>query len=345
VGVRQEAEPATTEIDEVAPGILRLQLPLRMPGLGHVNCYALEDDKGFAIVDPGMPGPQAWKLLLERFGLAGFELRHVHTVVVTHSHIDHFGASGRVRTKAGAKVVTSSTFRTWWDPTDVGEQELDAETQPDPRAPWAHDTPWGGKHPRPPRRVRLKYRLLRPMMKRWFATPSPSVRLADAQTIPLGKREWVSVHTPGHTPDHLCLFDPEGGVLLSGDHVLPTITPHISGIDAGADPLTDFFASLDKVAELDGVSRVLPAHGHPFDDLRGRVKDIHRHHEERLARLSEAAERLGEAPVEELSKHLFRQRSWGPMADSETYAHLEHLRLSGRANRREDEGRLLYSVK
>jgi glyoxylase-like metal-dependent hydrolase (beta-lactamase superfamily II) len=346
MAVRQEAEQATAEIDEVGPGILRMQLPLRMPGLGHVNCYALEDEKGFAIVDPGMPGPQAWKLLLERFQLAGFSLKHVHTVVVTHSHIDHFGASGRVRQKAGAKVVTSSTFRTWWDPTDVGEQELEAETaQPDPRAPWKHETPWGGKHPRPPLKTRIRFRVLRPMMRRWFATPSPSVRLTDAETITLGRREWVSVHTPGHTPDHLCLFDPDGGVLLSGDHVLPTITPHISGIDAGPDPLTDFFVSLDKVAELPGVTRVLPAHGHPFDDLAGRVKDIHRHHEERLAKLTEAAGRLGEAPVEELSKHLFRQRSWGPMADSETYAHLEHLRLAGNATRRDEDGRLLYSLK
>ena len=258
--MRQEAEPATAEIDEVAPGILRMQLPLRMPGLGHVNCYALEDEKGFTLVDPGMRGPQAWKILIERFKLAGFDLRHVHTVVVTHSHIDHFGASGRLRLEAGAQVVTSSTFRTWWDPTDVGEQELEQETQPDPRAPWKMET-------------------------------------------------------------------------------------HISGIDAGPDPLSDFFVSLDKVSELDGVTRVLPAHGHPFDDLTARVKDIHRHHEERLAKLSEAAERLGEAPVEELSKHLFRQRSWGPMADSETYAHLEHLRLGGKASRREEDGRLLYSLR
>src|SRR4029079_19189400 len=143
--MRQEAEPPTAEIDEVAPGILRMQLPLKMPGLGHVNCYAMEDDRGWTIVDPGMPGRESWAALLGRFDLAGFKLRHVHTVVVTHSHIDHFGASGRVRQKADAKVVTSSTFRTWWDSTDVGGQELEDETQPDPRAPWNHDTPWGGK--------------------------------------------------------------------------------------------------------------------------------------------------------------------------------------------------------
>src|SRR5438094_1930583 len=105
--MRQEDEPATTEIDEVAPGILRMQLPLAMPGLGHVNCYALEDERGFTVVDPGMPGKASWKSLIERFDGAGFQLRHIHTVVVTHSHVDHFGASGRIRVETGANVVTA----------------------------------------------------------------------------------------------------------------------------------------------------------------------------------------------------------------------------------------------
>jgi glyoxylase-like metal-dependent hydrolase (beta-lactamase superfamily II) len=344
--MREEALEATTEISEVAPGILRLQLPIQMPGLGHVNCYALEDERGVTIVDPGLPGPKSWKALLDRFDRAGFGLRDVHTVIVTHSHVDHFGASGRVRTLTGAKVVTERSFRTWWDPTDTGETELDlAEPEEPDGNPWDRTTPWGGQHPRPPLRVRLKYQLLRPLMRRWFATPSPSVRLADAETISFGRREWVAVHTPGHTIDHLCLYDPAGGVLLSGDHVLPTITPHISGIDAGPDPLSDFFVSLDKVGELDGVRHVLPAHGHPFEDLPGRVKDIRRHHEERLARLREATGSLGEASVEELSKQLFKPRSWGSMAESETYAHLEHLRLNGEAERREEAGHLHYSLK
>src|SRR3954451_18333753 len=172
--MRQEAEPAATEIEEISDGVLRLQLPLRMPGLGHVNCYALEDERGWTVVDPGMPGPTSWKSLVERFGLAGFKLKHVHTVVVTHSHVDHFGASGRLREVAGAKVVTSTSFRTWWDPRDAGERELEladpkgdgeadevAPAEPDPRHPWRQGTPWGGKHPRPPRKVRLKYRLLK----------------------------------------------------------------------------------------------------------------------------------------------------------------------------------------
>src|SRR3954466_10350698 len=150
---RQEAERATTEVTEIAPGILRLQLPIAMPGLGHVNCYALEDERGVTVVDPGMPGPKSWKALVDRFGRGGFALRNVHTVVVTHSHVDHFGASGRLRVEAGAQVVTADSFRRGWAPPDGGGQELGAvegtEAPPD-SLPWAQPPPGGGAPPRPP---------------------------------------------------------------------------------------------------------------------------------------------------------------------------------------------------
>jgi glyoxylase-like metal-dependent hydrolase (beta-lactamase superfamily II) len=334
--MREEAIPATLDIDEVVPGILRLQLPIRMPGLGHVNCYALEDERGWTVVDPGLPGPKSFKAMLQRFRLAGFDAKHVHTVLVTHSHPDHFGGAGRLRVTSGADVVTSRSFRTWWDPDDVDDPDAWEGVDFDQdKMPWKRTTPWGGEHPKPPLGVRLRYRVLRPFMHRLFPTPSPSTRLADADTIKLGGREWVAVITPGHTPDHLCLYDPEGGVLLSGDHVLPTITPHISGVDAGPDPLSQFVASLDKVLTLEGVQHVLPAHGRPFTDLPGRVEAIRRHHHERLERLQAFMGELGEANVVELSQRLFRPQVWGAMAESETFAHVEHLRLAGAVERRD----------
>jgi glyoxylase-like metal-dependent hydrolase (beta-lactamase superfamily II) len=178
-----------------------------------------------------------------------------------------------------------------------------------------------------------------------FPAPRPSRRVEDAEIVTLARREWVSMHTPGHTADHLCLFDPAEGVLLSGDHVLPTITPHINGIGTSEDPLAQFFASLDRMAELEGVTIVLPAHGHPFTDVADRAKAIRRHHEERLDKLRAASREIGGfATVGELSQHLFAPRSWGQMADSETYAHLEHLRLLGEAECRSADGKLLYEV-
>src|SRR5262249_35841459 len=110
---KQEQEPASAEITEVAPGVLRLQLPIELPGLGHVNTYALEDGDGFALVDPGLPGEPNWNNLLDRLQRAEIPLARVHTVVVTHSHPDHFGAAGLLTEQTGARLVTSTQFRIW----------------------------------------------------------------------------------------------------------------------------------------------------------------------------------------------------------------------------------------
>src|SRR5262249_25476248 len=83
---KQEQEPASPEVTEVAPNILRMQLPIWMPGLGHVNMYALVDDRGLTVVDPGLPGPQSWKALKTRLKTADYRLKDIHTVLVTHSH-------------------------------------------------------------------------------------------------------------------------------------------------------------------------------------------------------------------------------------------------------------------
>ena len=94
--MREEQEPAGTEVVEVAPDVVRLQLPITMPGLGHVNSYVLPDERGAAVVDPGMPGPNSWRALMRRLGEAGVKVKDIHTVIITHAHPDHFGNAGRL---------------------------------------------------------------------------------------------------------------------------------------------------------------------------------------------------------------------------------------------------------
>ena len=343
---KQEQEDASTEVTEVGPNVLRMQLPIQMPGLGHVNMYALLDDRGAAIVDPGLPGPPTWKAIQKRLAQAGLKVADVHTVIVTHSHPDHFGTAGRLADEAGAELVTHAAFHNAWMPhshEDLDEVDPEDLILADPFGA----TPWGTQPFRPPLRRRMMFRAMRtPVWRRFspFVMPRPTVRLRDGDVIKLAGRELFAVHTPGHTLDHLCLHDPEAGLLLSGDHVLPTITPHIAGIGAGRDPLKAFFESLDRVAALPDVQKVLPAHGHPFGDLPGRTDSIKRHHHERLETLLEASKAMGPATVTELSHHLFRKERWGHMAESETYAHLEHLRLAGEAERHDRKGEAIFEV-
>ena len=154
--------------------MLRLQLPISMPGLGHVNCYAMEDSDGVALVDPGLPGPGTWRHLKRRLADAGLPIERVHTVVVTHSHPDHFGQAERLRKRFGADIVTHESFRTFLDPqaeADDHDVYTVLESSPDhdrvgfdpndaaqeaaiarpasvdqaSGSPFSRTTPWGGK--------------------------------------------------------------------------------------------------------------------------------------------------------------------------------------------------------
>ncbi len=373
---KQEQEPPSDDVTEVAPGVLRMQLPIWMPGLGHVNMYGLVDGDGVAVVDPGLPGPQSWRALKQRLKTAGFKLRDVHTVVVTHSHPDHFGGAGRIAREAGAKIVTHHAFSTWTvkgpspqralsegdarrleheaarlaQSVDVPSDEIptiaevdmvrdDTDEREPTSTPWGATTPWGTVNSGPP----LKRRLLIKAAKLFFAPPEPTHRLHHGERMRLAGREWFVVHTPGHTVDHLCAWDPETGTLLTGDHVLPSITPHVSGVRK-ADSLKSYLATLDLVAQLDGVRLGLPAHGHPFTDVPGRVEAIKTHHHERMALLRQASLALGPATVPQLSREVFPRRHWGVMAESETFAHLEHMVHAHEAERFERDGMLHYRL-
>jgi glyoxylase-like metal-dependent hydrolase (beta-lactamase superfamily II) len=276
----------------------------------------------------------------------------VHTVIVTHSHPDHFGGAARLAKESGAKVVAHRSFRFGvleaTDEAEVSVEDLAAQGEDDEAhrnviAGWSHRTPWGGAHPRPPFRMRLRWRVARWLGNSFVPEVTKPVRAGEV--LALGGREWVIKHTPGHTEDHICLHDPASGLFLSGDHVLPTITPHISGLALSKDPLQVFFRSLEQAAATPDVKLVLPAHGHPFHDLAARCEAIRQHHYDRLDNVKRIGRELGPATVQAFSQKLFHPRSWGEMAESETYAHLEHLRLQHQAtSRRDAKGFLIYET-
>ena len=363
---KQEQEDARTEVSEVAPGVLRMELPIAMPGLGHVNCYALVDDRGAAVIDPGLPGPETREALRHRLGQAGLRETDVHTVVITHSHPDHFGSASWFARVADARIVAYRSFGWGIGVAPAGEHAHHEVSVDDLRAhsdafaeeagidegesrsmmeQWrrrrGRPSPWGGSPLGPPKLDGKESEVAELMMKE-DAFPKISDPVVDGAVLQLAGREWFVRFTPGHTADHICLHSPELGLFFSGDHVLPSITPHIAGTGPADDPLDLFMKALDDVARIEGVQRVLPAHGNPFDDLAGRTREIKRHHHERLLHVKEIGRELGPATVVDFSKRLFPERSWGMMAESETYAHLEHLRHAREAERHHEAGQLLY---
>ena len=86
--------------------------------------------------------------------------------------------------------------------------------------------------------------------------------------------------TPGHAPSHVCLYQPERRLLISGDHVLGRISLFY---DYGwtPDPVGEFLGSLDVVDELDA-RLALSGHGKPFVDVHGHIEGNRELVDERL---------------------------------------------------------------
>ena len=146
------------------------------------------------------------------------------------------------------------------------------------------------------------------------------------------------VHAPGHADHQLMLHNEERKILFAADHVLLRITPNI-GLwpESEPNPLARYLSSLQSMRDLP-VDLVLPGHGPLFHDLKGRIDELSRHHEERLDLMLREIDGAPRTPFE-VSRKVFR---YGLslyeqcFALSETLAHLEHLVHEGRAERMEN---------
>lgn len=99
----------------------------------------------------------------------------------------------------------------------------------------------------------------------------PARLLEDGDVIDLGGRTLQALHTPGHSPGHLCFWEAERGYLFTGDLVyLDILFAYYPSTDPEA-----YLASLEKLEALQGVERVFPGH-HSLDirpEILGRMGD------------------------------------------------------------------------
>jgi glyoxylase-like metal-dependent hydrolase (beta-lactamase superfamily II) len=149
------------------------------------------------------------------------------------------------------------------------------------------------------------------------------------------------IWTPGHASGHICLYEPDKKIFISGDHILPTITPNISvHPQAIENPLGRYLNSLRELKQLE-VELTLPGHGKPFTGFIKRIDEILQHHEQRnqemLAELVNGT-RTSYQVAQKVTWGI--QGSWDSLPDFhkraailETLAHLEEMAASGRIDR------------
>src|SRR5450759_205316 len=260
------------EVERVRPGLWSVPVPIPDNPLRYVLVHLLELDDGVAVVDTGWNTSEAWKALVDGLAVAGYAVEVVRAALVTHMHPDHYGLAGRLREASGAWVALH--------PADAallpgrygaGIDSLVAQMRAllsDCGVPGA---------------VTAELSEASMGLREFVSQAEPDVLLEHGRRVDLHGWDVVPLHTPGHSPGHVCFLDRRGRLLLSGDHVLPRISPNISvHTQQPANPLADYLASLRAVRDLD-VEEVLPAHEWRFTALATRVDELLAHHHDRQA--------------------------------------------------------------
>jgi glyoxylase-like metal-dependent hydrolase (beta-lactamase superfamily II) len=313
-------------VERVRPGLWSIPVPIPQNPLRYVLVYAFELDDGIALVDAGWPTDDAWDTLVAGLSTAGFGPADVRAVLVTHIHPDHYGLAGRLREASGAWIgmhpadatLLQARYRTIESLVDAQRHMLAESGVPDGELPDLSEASLG--------------------IRTLLGNPAdPDIMLDDGDEPELAGWRLRVLWTPGHSPGHICFYDPDRRLLLSGDHVLPRITPNVSAhTQQRANPLADFLDSLARVAALD-VEEVLPAHEYRFAGLATRVDHLIHHHEERLLEIEQVLDAQPGASTWELTLRLSWSRSWEEIphymrraAVGETLAHLLLLDHRGR---------------
>lgn len=326
--------PGPGEAVEVAPGVKWLRMPLS-GSLAYINVWAIEEEGGWAIVDTGMGGPDtrdAWRAAFAG-ALAG---KPVTRVFVTHMHPDHIGMAGWLTRKFQCRLwISRLEFLMCRSlAADTGREAPRDALEFYRAAGWDEEsledyrTRFGG------------------FGKALHALPDAFRRLSDGDEVEIGGRTWTVVVGSGHSPEHVCLWQKDLKLFISGDQVLPKISSNVSVFptEPEGDPLTDWLTSLARIkARVSDDVLVLPAHNDPFHGLHARIDHLIGGHERGLKRLhdliAEPKRAVDVFPV------LFRRKidRWVlGMATGESIAHLNCLMTRGQAIAEADEAGVVW---
>ncbi len=298
---------------EVMKGIYRIEIPLPGNPLKAVNSYVIRGRERNLVIDTGMRRHEcldAMRTGLERLGINLSDT----DFFITHFHADHLGL---------VSELAQETAEIYLNAPDATRM-LGGFAESLERSGRLHGFP---EHELMKTLDHHPGRLYGPKL------PLRFTHTDDGRMIRAGDYTFRCVETPGHSFGHTCLYDAEHRMLISGDHILADITPNLQAWFDNWNPLQEYLKSLEYAALLD-VTLVLPGHRDVFHDMRGRIEELKRHHENRA---EEALHVLKTGP--KTAYQVASGMTWDIACDSfdlfplsqkwfalgETIAHLAHL--------------------
>ncbi|MEV7574401.1 MBL fold metallo-hydrolase [Pseudarthrobacter sp. NPDC089323] len=310
-------------VERVSEGLWSVPVVFPRNPMRYTLAYVIVDGDDCLVVDPGFDSAQGRCDLQAGLRAAGAGLSDVTGIVATHFHTDHLGMADWLRRRSGAWLALGRAEKRYISVFD------------DPRAESAADVArmrdWGV----PDERIREAAMSVEGLMH-LKGLADPDLRLGDGDVVPIAGGRFSVVETPGHTPGHICLKDVGREVFISGDHVLPRISPNVSlEIRGDADPLRSCLESLDRL-DAETHFEVLPAHEYRFRGLGGRVRQLRSLALERSEEVKRELNAQNTPTVWSVAARLTWSRGFESLGNlqlrlalSETAAHLQYLRTSG----------------
>ena len=170
-----------------------------------------------------------------------------------------------------------------------------------------------------------------PWPERDLMSPVAWEPLDDGDVIEAGGTALTVVHTPGHSPDHVCFWHPETRTLFGGDLAISGTTVWIPTQLQG--DLANYLASIERVLALEPV-RVLPAHGPIIDEPIALLRGYLQHRREREEQILAALAAGDSTPAEIVARvYTGLRESLARLAAESVTAHLIKLEREGRARR------------
>jgi glyoxylase-like metal-dependent hydrolase (beta-lactamase superfamily II) len=290
---------------EIVSGLHQLRTPMDPPGPPFVMPYLFEGPDGVALFDAGFGTSEATRAMTDELSARGYTPADIRMLVISHAHPDHLGMATWVKEQSpDCELVMMEREWQWiqdrWLGLDNWEEHTNdwlvhhgiARAEVDAADRAGAMGLGGAVSPRGMRRLagRVWRRFSghhrdRNWQGRISVDTKPDRVVQDGEIIEFGDWRLQSIWTPGHTPGHLCLYEPNNKLMLTGDHVLPRITPNVSMHNDdeanGRSPLAEYMSSLAKTAAFDA-ELGLPAHQYNIEDLPARCHELIEHHEERL---------------------------------------------------------------
>ena len=283
---------------EIIQGVHQIKVPL--PGaVDSMNVYLIEGTQGNLLIDTGFDTPDCFGTLRDALKFSGFGFKDITVIASTHVHPHHFGLVSKLKQLSGAKVALGEIETKF---IDTRYARSDALVKQVKQLLISNGVPEGDT-------ASLAESTL--AVKEFVSVVKPDIILKDADKITVASQEFKVILTPGHSPGHVCFYEPKRKMFFSGDHLLPDVFPHIGfHPQSGENPLADFFKSIEAIGKLD-INFIFPGHGSVFSGFKLRLQELHYYHDQRQREVGRI--------IESDTKNAYQVASelpWAPTGDS-----------------------------